>query len=483
MRRQQQRGSAAERRNRVERAVAHLRADAESLVSRLEHDAGAVWRPIRAALRRRDGGVGERDRATAVDLAHVEPPSPGHAGNVGQRLAVRGDGGIELDPRIARDVFERTNGGQGVRAGFPQQPADRNGDQDGRQYSCPGTEHHASAPESRRRSCITSRARHRIEGHEQIVHPLPAILRSFGQALHDERRKRRWNVRPAIHQRLGYGGHVCRHHPGGSVGGKGRNACQHLVGHHTERVDVGAVIDVAPAGGLFRREIRGRPDDRGCRGDCLIARGARFKGARDAEVGQEHVAARQQHVVRLDVSMDDALGVRVGERVGQLAQDRRRVGQRQLPLAPQSRPQRLAVDVRHHVEERVTGRAGIEERKDVRMLEVRRGPDLGDEPIGADTGDDLGLHDFQRDQAIVPEVVREIHAGHTTRTQDAVDPVMACEGFRQGRRERAHRWRAGYTFLRRRAGRTFFDRCSLSRPPAAGPPSAARRHDDTTTTT
>ena len=79
------------------------------------------------------------------------------------------------------------------------------------------------------------------------------------------------------------------------------------------------------------------------------------------------------------------------------------------------------------------------------MLEVRRGPDLGDEPIGADTGDDLGFHDFQRDQAIVPEIVREIHGGHTTRTQDAVDPVMACEGLRQGRRERAHRWRAGYT--------------------------------------
>ena len=54
-------------------------------------------------------------------------------------------------------------------------------------------------------------------------------------------------------------GHVCRHQPGGSVGGEGRNACQHLVGHYTERVDVGAMIDVAPAGGLFWREIRGVP--------------------------------------------------------------------------------------------------------------------------------------------------------------------------------------------------------------------------------
>ena len=52
--------------------------------------------------RRCDGATAasvSANRATAVDLAHVEPPLPGQAGNEGQRLAVRGDGGIELESR------------------------------------------------------------------------------------------------------------------------------------------------------------------------------------------------------------------------------------------------------------------------------------------------------------------------------------------------------------------------------------------------
>jgi hypothetical protein len=80
------------------------------------------------------------------------------------------------------------------------------------------------------------------------------------------------------------------------------------------------------------------------------------------------------------------------------------------------------------------------------MLEVRGGPDLGDEPVGADGGDDLGFHDFHRDLAIVPEVVREINRGHAARTQHAVDPVVTGESLRQGLGGRAHRWRAEYTF-------------------------------------
>ena len=51
---------------------------------------------------------------------------------------------------------------------------------------------------------------------------------------------------------------------------------------------------------------------------------------RDAEVGDERVAALEQDVLGLDVAMDDAVRVRVLERVGDLARDAHRVVDREL---------------------------------------------------------------------------------------------------------------------------------------------------------
>ena len=62
----------------------------------------------------------------------------------------------------------------------------------------------------------------------------------------------------------------------------------------------------------------------------------------------------------------------------------------------------------------------------------------GDEPVGADGGDDLRFHDFHRDLAIVPEVVRKIDGRHAARTQHLVDPVLTGKSFREGLRGRAH---------------------------------------------
>ncbi len=53
---------------------------------------------------------------------------------------------------------------------------------------------------------------------------------------------------------------------------------------------------------------------------------------RDAEVGDDRGAAGQQHVVRLDVAMDDAALVRVRERARDVAQDAQHVGDRERRL-------------------------------------------------------------------------------------------------------------------------------------------------------
>ena len=64
-------------------------------------------------------------------------------------------------------------------------------------------------------------------------------------------------------------------------------------------IDVPICVSVAPA-----RRVGARRADR----------------LRDAEVGDDRGAAGQQHVVRLDVAMDDAALVRVRERLRHVAQ-------------------------------------------------------------------------------------------------------------------------------------------------------------------
>ena len=93
----------------------------------------------------------------------------------------------------------------------------------------------------------------------------------------------------------------------------------------------------------------------------------------------------QQDVLRLDVAMDDAVPVRVVERVGDLASrcaPRRRCGSC-FSRSSRSRSD-LALDERHDVEDGAVGRPRVEQRQDVRMLQVRRRLDLAQEPLGAD---------------------------------------------------------------------------------------------------
>ena len=104
------------------------------------------------------------------------------------------------------------------------------------------------------------------------------------------------------------------------------------------------------------------------------ASAARFAGCqRDPEIRDHRPAIVQQDVFRLDVAMDDAVAVRVVQGTGDFGGDPQRIGDRQLLLPAQPLAQRLAFDVRHDVEEEAVGLAGIEERQDVRMMEVRGG--------------------------------------------------------------------------------------------------------------
>src|SRR2546430_5623262 len=91
----------------------------------------------------------------------------------------------------------------------------------------------------------------------------------------------------------------------------------------------------------------------------MAARGA--DRARDTEVGHPGVIAGQEDVFGLDVAMDDAVSVRVGQRVTDLEGDAQRRLEWQALLPLQAGPPRLALDVRHHVVAPSVGPLGHEE--------------------------------------------------------------------------------------------------------------------------
>jgi len=61
------------------------------------------------------------------------------------------------------------------------------------------------------------------------------------------------------------------------------------------------------------------------------------------------------------------------------------------------------------------------ERQDVRMRQVRRRLDLGEESLGCE----FRLQHLQRDFALVLQVIREIHRRHPAVTEFGLDAVAA----------------------------------------------------------
>ena len=175
--------------------------------------------------------------------------------------------------------------------------------------------------------------------------------------------------------------------------GEGRLSGQHLVADAAQGVDVGTGGDLAFAHCLLWRHVVGRPQrEAGFRHPGAAGLGHR---ERDAEVGHQRPAIVQQDVLGLDVAVDDAVAVGVVQRRGDFSGQPHGVGNGQQLLACQPVPQRFALDEGHDVEEKghrtkVEGRrmirfalrpwtfdhSRIEEWQDMRMLQIRRGPDL-----------------------------------------------------------------------------------------------------------
>ena len=101
-------------------------------------------------------------------------------------------------------------------------------------------------------------------------------------------------------------------------------------------------------------------------------------------------SVREQHVLGLDVAMDDALAVRVGERPGHVPQQAHPLGDRERLAAGHPRAERLAPHVGHRVVGEAVGGPGVQDRDDVGVLQPGREPDLAGEALGAQALGELG---------------------------------------------------------------------------------------------
>jgi hypothetical protein len=138
-------------------------------------------------------------------------------------------------------------------------------------------------------------------------------------------------------------------------------------------------------------------------------------GARDAEVGDEGVPARQQDVLGLHVAVHDAVAVRVPQGVRRLGLDREGVLERQRTFPGQAIAQRLAFDVGHDVVEEPAGIAGVVQRENGGMLQSGGDADFAQEPLAPEGGGEL------RPEALAP-------GGRSRRAELSLDAVPRQRG-------------------------------------------------------
>ena len=185
-------------------------------------------------------------------------------------------------------------------------------------------------------------------------------------------------------------------------------AGQQLEEDDAERVHVaGLARRLAPR--LLRRDVVARAHDRPGQRHALGA--ARV---RDAEVG--HLGAAlvgEQHVLRLDVAVDDAAAVRRLERPRDLQPelDHRRDGQR--ALTRDELLEVLAADVLEDDVRPPTVLAAVDDRDDVRVRELGDGARLAAEALERlGVLRELLVEDLQRDRPLEQPVVRAVDGRH-----------------------------------------------------------------------
>ena len=206
-------------------------------------------------------------------------------------------------------------------------------------------------------------------------------------------------------------------------------AGEQLVEHDTGGVDVGAGVGAAVHDQL-RGEVGDGPDQ-DASGRRVLGVGADRLG--EAEVGHlDPAVVGDQHVLGLDVTVDEARPVGGGQCGQHGLEERERPGGRHRALLADHVAQRVPGDQLHGEVDGAVLLALVVDRHHVRVREPGGGPGLADEP-----GRELlvvahpRVHDLDRDRAVQADVGGLVDAGHAAAGDaraDAVPPVEEPPG-------------------------------------------------------
>jgi hypothetical protein len=122
----------------------------------------------------------------------------------------------------------------------------------------------------------------------------------------------------------------------------------------------------------------------------------------------------KKNVLRLEIAMNHSVRMRIVEGVADGDRDLHRLLDGELVLAVQALSKALTIDIRHYVVQLPVRLAGVEQRKQVGVLQVRRHFDLGQETFRAKDGAQFRTEHLECDASVVFEIAREIDGGHSS---------------------------------------------------------------------
>ena len=186
-----------------------------------------------------------------------------------------------------------------------------------------------------------------------------------------------------------------------------------------------------PTHHLFGRHVTERSENdtsgRGCDGrhrSLGRAEGHELSGKAEVE-NLDRPVTGQKEILRLQIPMDDPLGVRGRQPLGYRSRDIHRFAPGQCACV-HALTNRLAVEQLHHRERQAVDDAELVNRQDARMRERRHGPGFRLEPLTQKrVGGDVRGHDLDRDVTTEPGVPRTVDLTHASRADGGDDLILS----------------------------------------------------------
>jgi hypothetical protein len=201
-----------------------------------------------------------------------------------------------------------------------------------------------------------------------------------------------------------------------------RPASDELVQQDSERVDVAPLVGWV-ALHLLGRHVRRRAEQRAARGHAGFTDRAGEPEIADADVP----LLVDEHVLRLEIAVDDALRVGGGKPGADLTEDSERARQRHPLLALHHRTEVITIDELHRQEAQVAVVGEVVDAQHVRVRDLARKRDLAAKAFESGVLVDIAAHDLERYLYLELGVVRAEHLTHAALAERAEDAVARAE--------------------------------------------------------